>query len=272
MVNAVRREREGAIFYDFVLVPMHHRNIYEDEILKAKKEAENANRSKGDFLSVVSHDLRTPLMAIFGWMEILKNKENDAELVKKAMKVIKRSAEAQRGLIEDVLDFARISSGKLQLETSRVDLAEVIGNAIELISSTADEKNIGLHSFLAPNVFVMGDSPRLQQVLWNLLSNAIKFTPNGGRVDIHLEQVGQTANIKVTDTGRGISADLLPYIFDRFTQGVNSKTGQYSGLGLGLAIARHLVELHGGTIRADSPGENKGASITVALPTAGLSL
>jgi PAS domain S-box-containing protein len=266
LVNAALRERGGSTFYDFALMPMHNRNIYEDDILRAKNEAETANRTKEEFLSVVSHDLRTPLNSIIGWARILKNQENNTELVKKAFEVITRSAIAQQSLIEDILDFARISSGKLGIETGPINLTEIIESALEIVSFAADAKDIRLQHTLAPEIFILGDDTRLQQVLWNLLSNAIKFTPKNGQVNIRLKQVGAIIEIEVNDTGNGISADFLPYVFDRFQQGTESGTQKHSGLGLGLTITRHIVELHGGTICAKSPGEDQGATFIVSLP------
>lgn len=266
LVNASRRESNGSVFYDFVLLPMHQRNRYENEILQAKKEAETANRTKEEFLSVVSHDLRTPLGAILGWIAILKNKEDDPELVKKAMEVIARSAAAQKILIEDILDFARITSGKLRIENNPVNLAKMIEDAAETVASAADAKEIRLQTFLEPGLFITGDGARIQQVLWNLLSNAIKFTPKNGQVDIHLKRADSNVEILVKDSGKGISAEFLPFIFERFQQEDNLNTGQYNGLGLGLAIARHIVELHHGTIRAESAGQDRGTVFIVSLP------
>jgi PAS domain S-box-containing protein len=269
LVNAARREQDGAVFYDCVLMAMHQRHVYEDDILQAKRTAETANRTKEEFLSVVSHDLRTPLTSILGWIEILKGKENDVELVKKALATIKRGAESQKTLIEDILDFARISSGKLRIDSRPVDLKEIITSAMEIVISAADAKEIRIESDLGAGGFrglVLGDTMRLQQALWNLLSNAIKFTPKKGRINISLARSGPNVEIKVSDTGKGISAEFLPYVFDRFLQENKSDTRQYSGLGLGLAITRHVVELHGGSVTAESPGENKGATFTVILP------
>jgi PAS domain S-box-containing protein len=266
LVNAARREQNGAVFYDCVLMAMHQRHVYEDDILQAKKTAETANRTKEEFLSVVSHDLRTPLTSILGWVEILKGKEDDVELVKKALAIIKRGAAAQKTLIEDILDFARISSGKMKIDARPVDLKEIITSAMEIVASTADAKEIRIESDLGADSFVMGDAMRLQQVLWNLLSNAIKFTPKKGRVSIGLNRLGPNVEIKVSDTGKGISAEFLPHVFDRFLQENETDTRQYSGLGLGLTITRHVVELHGGSVTAESPGENKGATFTVILP------
>ncbi len=266
LVNAARREQNGAVFYDCVLMAMHQRHVYEDDILQAKRTAETANRTKEEFLSAVSHDLRTPLTSILGWIEILKGKENDAELVKKALATIKRGAETQKTLIEDILDFARISSGKLRIDARPVDLKEIITSSMEIVVPAADAKEIHIESDLGADVFVMGDAMRLQQVLWNLLANAIKFTPKKGRINISMGRSGPNAEIKVSDTGKGISAEFLPYVFDRFLQENTNDTSSYSGLGLGLAITRHVVELHGGSVTAESPGENKGAVFTVILP------
>jgi PAS domain S-box-containing protein len=266
LVNAARREKDGAVFYDCVLMAMQQRHVYEDDILQAKKTAETANRTKEEFLSVVSHDLRTPLTSILGWIEILRGKENDTELVKKALAIIERGAVTQKTLIADILDFARISSGKLKIDTSPIDLKEIIAGAIEIVASAADAKEIHIQSDLGAESFVMGDRMRLQQVLWNLLSNAVKFTPKKGRVNITMSRSGPNVEIKVSDTGKGIGAEFLPHVFERFLQENKTETGAYSGLGLGLAITHHIVELHGGSITAESPGENKGAIFTVILP------
>lgn len=266
LVNAARRELSGSIFYDCVLVAMRQRHVYEDDILQARKIAETANRTKEEFLSVVSHDLRTPLSAILGWTAILDGKEDDVELVKKAMTVIKRSATSQKSLIEDILDFARISSGELRIDVEPVDLDEVIKNALEIVGPAAETKEIRIQSSLDPGSFVKGDAMRLQQVLWNLLSNAVKFTPKNGEVNVRLRNADSNIEIDVSDNGKGISAEFLPHVFDRFLQENTAETPQYSGLGLGLAITRHIVELHGGMITAASEGVNKGAHFTVIFP------
>jgi PAS domain S-box-containing protein len=266
LVNAVRTERGQETFYDFVVVPMHNRKQYEDIILTQKNEAETANRSKAAFLSMISHDLRTPLTGILGWAQILKGKEHDVELVKKAATIIKRSALAQKALIEDILDLARITSGKLTIDPEKVNLVEIVKNAVEVITPSAESKGISIAYELDIDIVMMGDSNRLQQVLWNLLSNSIKFTPKGGRINIELRRYRSSVELEISDDGIGISAEFLPYVFDRFQQQDNSKTHQQSGLGLGLAITRHIVELHGGTIRVKSPGENMGTAITASFP------
>lgn len=266
LVNAVRHERVGNIFNDCIFVAMRQRNQYEDEILKAKREAEAATRAKDEFLSVVSHELRTPLNSILGWSQMLKNGKIDSQNMPRAIDAIDRSARIQIQLIEDILDFSRIISGKLRIEATQVNLEEVIERAIDVVTPAAVAKNIRLQKTLESDVFVSGDAARLQQVFWNLLSNAVKFTPKGGRVQIRIERVNSSVEIDVSDTGTGISADFLPYVFNRFQQADNTTTRRQAGLGLGLAITRHIVELHGGTIRAESPGENLGATFTVCLP------
>ncbi len=266
LANAVRHERDGTFFNDCVLVAMYRRNQFEDELLKAKKEAEAATLAKDEFLSVVSHELRTPLNAILGWTQILQGREHDGKTIRNAIETIERSARAQKRLIEDILDFARITSGKLSMEVMRVDLANIIKSAVEIMAPAANAKEIRLETALNANGFVSGDSNRLQQVIWNLLSNAVKFTPSGGNVRIELERAYSNMEISVNDSGQGISPDFLPHVFERFRQVDNSTTKRHSGLGLGLAITRHIIELHGGTIRAESPGENKGATFTINLP------
>jgi PAS domain S-box-containing protein len=270
LANAVRHERGGTFFNDCVLMPMYRRNQFEDELVKAKKEAEAATLAKDEFLSVVSHELRTPLNAIFGWTQILLSKEPDAKTVRYAIETIERSAKSQRMLIEDILDLARITSGKLSMDVGRVNLAKTIESAVEIVAPAANAKEIRLETALDSSfeskAIVSGDSSRLQQVLWNLLSNSVKFTPNGGSVQVRLERVDSNVEISVRDTGQGIAPEFLPHVFERFRQIDNSTTKRHSGLGLGLAITRHIVELHGGTIRAESSGEHLGATFTVNLP------
>jgi signal transduction histidine kinase len=247
---------------------MRQRNLYEDEILLAKKEAESANRAKDEFLSVVSHDLRTPLNAIIGWARMLeKGNLGSPETIKHAITVINRNAQIQLNLIDDILDFARIRSGKMRLEIETVDLAKTIETALEAITPTASQKNIELQTSIAQSDSVSGDAARLEQVLWNLLQNAVKFTPEGGAVKISLQQSNASAEISVSDTGRGISADFLPHVFESFEQADANKSRRISGLGLGLAISRHIVQQHGGSIRAESAGENLGATFTFTLPS-----
>lgn len=231
----------------------------------ARQEAEAANRAKDDFLSNLSHELRNPLNIMLGWSKILRTHKLDEAAVERALEVIERSAGAQSQLIEDMLDISRITSGKIQLKTRSLNLVAVVSVAIDSVRLAAEAKSIHIVSQLTLATIV-GDIDRLQQVLWNLLVNAIKFTPMGGRVEITVAPVQNWAEIRVSDTGQGIRADLLPHIFERFRQGDSSTTKGKQGLGLGLSIVRHLVELHGGTVQAESPGEAQGTTMIVRLP------
>ena len=267
LVNALRRRREGVFVNDCVLMHMRQRNQYEDEILLAKRAAEEATRAKDEFMAVVSHELRTPLTAILGWARMLRTGRLDERMAARALDVIERNAESQNQLIGDLLDFSRIISGKIRLDVGRVELASVIEAAIDVVSPAADAKGIRLQAILDPKAGpVSGDAERLQQVMWNLLSNAVKFTPKGGRVQVRLARVNSSVEVAVSDTGCGISAEFLPYVFERFRQADQTTTRRQAGLGLGMAITKHLVELHGGTIRAVSPGEGQGATFTLRLP------
>jgi len=232
----------------------------------ARETAERANRIKDEFLAVLSHELRSPLNPILGWARLLQSRKFDAAKTAEALATIERNAKLQTQLIDDLLDVAKILRGKLMMEMATVDLAFVIESALDTMRDAATNKSIQLHSALPQIGFISGDSARLQQVVWNLLSNAIKFTPNNGRVDIFLERVGNQAQITVRDTGKGINPNFLPHLFESFRQEDASTTRRYGGLGLGLAIVRSLVEAHGGTIAADSPGEGQGATFTVRLP------
>ncbi|WP_448269689.1 PAS domain-containing protein [Nostoc sp. DSM 114159] len=232
----------------------------------ARAEAERANRIKDEFLAILSHELRSPLNPILGWTRLLQTRKFSEKKTAEALATIERNAKLQTQLIDDLLDVAKILRGKLSIEAAPVNLAFVIESALDTVNTAALSKSIVLHSVL-PNVGqVSGDSNRLQQIVWNLLSNAIKFTPKGGRVETRLERVDDWVKIIVSDTGKGINPDFLPYIFESFRQEDVSITRKYGGLGLGLAIVRQLVEAHGGTITADSPGEGLGATFTVQLP------
>lgn len=232
----------------------------------ARTEAERANRIKDEFLAVLSHELRSPLNPILGWTKLLQLGKLDAAKTVEALATIERNAKLQTELIDDLLDIAKILRGKLSLNMAAVNLSSAIEAALDTVGTTAVAKSISLHSVL-PNVGqVFGDTARLQQIVWNLLSNAIKFTPQRGRVDIQLQQVGTEARIIVQDTGKGICPDFLPHLFESFQQEDASITRKYGGLGLGLAIVRQLVEAHGGTITASSPGEGLGATFIVQLP------
>ncbi|RCJ20276.1 histidine kinase [Nostoc sp. ATCC 43529] len=233
----------------------------------ARNEAERANRIKDEFLAVLSHELRSPLNPILGWANLLKTREFDPVALKKAIATIERNAKLQAQLIEDLLDVSRILQGKLSLNMFPVSLVLVIDAALETVRLAAEAKNIQIHKIFDTSIErVLGDSGRLQQVIWNLLSNAVKFTPEGGKIEIQLQQVDTQAQITVSDTGKGISREFLPHVFEYFRQADSTTTRKFGGLGLGLAIVRHLVELHGGTIWAQSLGEGHGATFTVRLP------
>jgi PAS domain S-box-containing protein len=233
----------------------------------AREAAETANRIKDEFLAVLSHELRSPLNPILGWAKLLQTGKLDAAKTTQAIMTIERNAKLQSELIEDLLDVSRILQGKLSLNASSVDLAATIRGALETVRLAAEAKSIAVEANLDSEVGqVAGDSIRLQQVVWNLLSNAVKFTPAGGRVEVRLERVDHQAQITVSDNGKGMSANFLPYVFDYFRQEDGATTRQFGGLGLGLAIVRHLVELHGGTVEVVSAGEGLGATFTVKLP------
>jgi len=234
-----------------------------------RQRAEEANRLKDDFLATVSHELRTPLTAMLGWMKMLRSGRLPVEKHAKALETVDRNAQAQAQLVEDLLDVSRIISGKLRLDTQPVELVDVIQAALESVRPAADAKDIQLHLELGTvGSRVMGDPGRLQQVVWNLVSNAVKFSPGGSRVRVLLERGDGAAEVTVVDEGPGIPADFLPHLFERFTQLEGGTTRRHGGLGLGLAIVRHLVELHGGTVRAASDGPGRGATFTVRLPLA----
>ena len=232
----------------------------------ARAEAESVNRLKDEFLATLSHELRTPLNAILGWSHLLTSGKANAATSQRAVSVIRNNAMAQSQLIEDILDVSRIISGKLRLNLAAVSLIEVIDAALDSVSPAAEAKGIAIERHLEDLDPIAGDRDRLQQVFWNLLSNAVKFTPRDGRVTVRLRRQGQDAVVSVEDDGIGINPDFLPYVFDRFRQADGSATRRHGGLGLGMAIVRYLVELHGGTVRAESEGENRGATFTAALP------
>lgn len=234
----------------------------------ARAEAEAANRTKDEFLATLSHELRTPLTAILGWSHLLRTNKFNQDHLGRALETIERNARSQSQLIDDLLDVSRIITGKLRLEVHPVELVQIIEAAIESMRPAAEAKAIKFDVVLDRAAsHISGDSNRLQQVVWNLFSNAVKFTPQDGRVEVRLERSSDAyAQITVSDTGQGIDPHFLPFIFDRFRQADGSTTRKHGGLGLGLAIVRHLVELHGGTIRVHSEGKNQGATFTVLLP------
>ena len=244
----------------------HLQTLYTHEQV-ARQQAEEANRLKDEFLAVVSHELRTPLTAILGYSQLLQSRKRDEAYIKRATAKIENSAKAQMQLIEDLLDMSRIITGKLRIESKDVDLREVIEAAIDSIKPALDSKELQLSTRFDPTLeLITGDSQRLQQVMWNLLSNAVKFTPAGGSISIHVHGQERSVLIEVRDTGQGIATDFLPYVFDRFRQADSASTRTQGGLGLGLAIVRHLVESHGGTVNVESAGLGQGTTFTLSLP------
>jgi signal transduction histidine kinase len=235
----------------------------------ARLEAETANRTKDDFLGTLSHELRTPLTAIVGWVSMLRQHKLDPAREEHALRVIERSARTEVRLVEDLLDVTRIVNGQLRLKIGEVSLVGVVDAAVEAVRPAAEMKGVALNRHVDDNVMtVVGDPHRLQQVVWNLLANSVRFTPRGGRVDVTVRAAGATTELSVRDTGIGIAPALLPYVFERFRQGDTGTMRAHGGLGLGLAIVRHLVELHGGTVRAYSDGEDRGSTFTVTLASA----
>ncbi|HEY9650247.1 MAG TPA: PAS domain-containing sensor histidine kinase, partial [Coleofasciculaceae cyanobacterium] len=296
IVNVVRRNGCPSLLRGFMIDITERKRAEEEreqslvreqiaraEAEQARNTAESANRMKDEFLATLSHELRTPLNAMLGWTQMLRTRTLDEATVARALETIERNTKSLATLIEDVLDVSRIIRGKLHLTTNPIELVPVINAAIDTIRPAAQAKDIQIKSMLDPAVgTVLGDANRLQQVVWNLLSNAVKFTPKGGQVEVQLSVVsGQSSvvnnsngehttddyiRIQVSDTGKGIAPEFLPYVFERFRQENNSTTRTYGGLGLGLAIVRHLVELHGGIVHADSLGEGLGATFSVYLP------
>jgi signal transduction histidine kinase/ActR/RegA family two-component response regulator len=239
------------------------------ELARARDTAEAANRAKDEFLAVVSHELRTPLTPIVAWTRLLKGGGLDEATSKRALDVIERNARAQTQLVEDLLDVSRIVTGKVRLDVQLVDLRRLIEAAVDATRPGAEAKGVRLQTVVDPRAgAVSGDPQRLQQVFWNLLSNAIKFTPRGGRVQVDLRRVDSHVEVAVSDTGQGIKPEFLPYVFDRFRQADSSSTRAHGGLGIGLAIVRQVVELHGGRVRVDSAGDGQGSVFTVELPAA----
>jgi PAS domain S-box-containing protein len=234
---------------------------------QARDLAEAANLAKDEFIALVSHELRTPLNAVLGWVNILQSQEVDKETFQHGLETIERSTKSQATLIEDLIDSAMIATGKMRTRLEKVNLENVIQSALDVVLPAAEAKSVSIKFGVeAHNSYVLGDASRLQQVVWNLLSNAVKFTPEGGLIDVTLKAAGGNAEIIVRDTGQGIHPEVLPSIFDRFQQADISRTRRFGGLGLGLALVKQLVELHGGTVRAESGGEALGATFTVSLP------
>jgi signal transduction histidine kinase len=264
---------EGRAYPSSAVLSVYFRAITASELAersdreRQRREAQAASQAKDDFLAVLSHELRTPLQAMLGWAHMLASGKLDEATVRRAAETIERNTRLQTQLIDDLLDVSRIVAGKLQLDERAVDLLPVIDAAIEGVRPTATAKGLHVETELDPSAGpVWGDPGRLQQVVWNLVSNAVKFTPPAGRVEIRLARVTEQARLTVSDTGRGIEQELLPHVFDRFRQADSSSRRRHGGLGLGLAIARQLVEMHHGTIGVASEGEGRGATFTVTLP------
>jgi PAS domain S-box-containing protein len=235
----------------------------------ARAEAEEANRLKDEFLATISHELRSPLNAILGWARLLSDTKVREEQLERALEIIERNAQSQARLIEDLLDVSRIVSGKLSVQMRPVTLNTTAQGVVADIRPVAEAKGINLRLIEDDEIMLLGDADRLQQVVWNLISNAIKFTPEGGRIDVSLKRVGESAELLVSDTGRGISPEFLPYVFDRFRQATRTDARSRAGLGLGLTIVRYIVEAHGGSVTAESAGVGMGAAFTCKLPLAG---
>src|SRR5690349_11354249 len=234
---------------------------------RARSEAEAANRIKDEFLATLSHELRTPLTSLLGWSSVLREGKRDAKILAQGLDAIDRNARVQAQLIDDLLDVSRIVSGKLNLDVRPLDICSVTRAAINVVQPAADAKGITIEYFEEPGVgAISADSARLHQIVWNLLSNAVKFTPHGGKISVRVDHDGSDARVTVKDTGQGIDSEFLPRVFDRFRQADSSTTRSFGGLGLGLAIVRHLVELHGGTVSAQSDGVNQGATFSATFP------
>ena len=234
---------------------------------RARSDAEAANRIKDEFLATLSHELRTPLTSLLGWSSVLREARRDEKVLAQGLDAIDRNAKVQAQLIDDLLDVSRIVSGKLNLDVRPLDVGSVTRAAINVVQPAADAKGISLHYWAQPGLgAISADSARLQQIIWNLLSNAVKFTPHGGKIHVRVERDDTNAKVMVSDTGQGIDPEFLPRVFDRFRQADSSTTRSFGGLGLGLAIVRHLVELHGGTVSAHSDGAGKGATFSASFP------
>jgi PAS domain S-box-containing protein len=260
--------RQAADWIERRLIQAEREELLERE-RHARAESERAARLKDEFLATLSHELRTPLSAILGWADVLRERIDDRERVRRGIDIIRRNAWSQAQLIEDLLDLSRVITGKMRLHVERVSLPAIIEAAIEAVRPAADARQIRLDSVIEPiSEKVHGDAARLQQVLWNLLSNAVKFTPDGGRVHVVLARVESQLEVCVSDTGRGIAPHFLPHVFERFRQADSSAAREHGGLGIGLALVKEIAELHGGEVRAVSPGEGKGSTFTLRLPLA----
>jgi signal transduction histidine kinase len=273
IVNVVRSGDKPHLLHGFMIDISDRKQVEQEreQLLAseqaARAEAETANRMKDEFLATLSHELRTPLNAMLGWTQLLRSRKFDEITTARALETIDRNTRSLAQLIKDVLDVSRIIRGTLRLNTQPVELIPVVEAAVDTVSPAADAKEIRIECIFDPGAgIVMGDANRIQQIVWNLLSNAVKFTPNQGIVTVQLKRIDSQIQIWVSDTGGGIAPEFLPYVFERFRQANSSTTRSHGGLGLGLAIVRHLVELHGGIVRAESPGIGQGATFIVTLP------
>lgn len=273
IVNVVRDENGPQLLHGFIIDISDRKQAEQEreQLLEreqaARADAETANRMKDEFLATLSHEFRTPLNAILGWTQLLKSRKLNETTIVRALETVERNTRSLAQLIEDVLDVSRIIKGTLHLKIHRVKLVPLVEATIDTVSPAAQAKEIRIKCRFEPELgVVIGDTNRLQQIVWNLLSNAVKFTPKGGRIDVQLDRIESYVQIRVSDTGAGIAAEFLPYVFERFCQADSSNTRSHGGLGLGLAIVRHLVELHGGTVSAESLGIGQGATFIVNLP------
>jgi len=252
--------------FNTMLGVIEKKDVERNELLQ---KSEESNRIKDEFLATVSHELRTPLNAMLGWLQIIRSTDVDRDVFERALGSIERNARSQARLVEDLIELSRVVTGKLQLKTKPVDLRTAIEAALDVVRTAAAAKGVAIRTTLPTSaVMVSGDRDRLQQIAWNLLSNSVKFTESGGAVDVNVSAAERYVSVVITDTGIGISPDFLPFVFDRFRQADQSTTREHGGLGLGLAIAKHLVELHGGSIQANSEGPGMGTVVSIRLPVA----
>lgn len=268
--RAWKKEQRLRLQLEIITTQVKKLQIAEQEALQREKKererAEAANRAKDEFLANLSHELRSPLQSILGWIQLMRRSKLDPETADRALDTIERNTKAQTQLVNDILDVSKIITGAARIELTQVDVRKILQNALDSILPAASAKQIRLKLIAnCENAFVLGDEFRLQQVFWNLFSNAIKFTPPDGSVTVELFIKESQVIVRITDSGCGIEADLLPYVFDRFKQGDSSTTREHSGLGLGLSIVKHLIELHGGHVKAQSAGRDKGSIFELTL-------
>jgi PAS domain S-box-containing protein len=266
LLAAIRHPDGSHRGFSLVVRDITERKRLENDLRRRAEDLEAANRAKEEFLATLSHELRTPLNAMLGWTRLLRSGKLDERAMARALETIERNAHIQEQLIADILDVSRIVTGKLRVALRPIEIAPLVQAAVDAVRPAADAKGVALGTAGDGAGTIMGDPDRLQQAIWNLLSNAIKFTSRGGRVAVSAGRVGPNAVIEVSDTGEGIAPGVLPYVFDRFRQGDASATRLHGGLGLGLSLVRHIVELHGGQVEARSGGTGKGATFVVQLP------